>query len=84
MQIKICNNYRKWFDRSLKHLQLEQLHCLQRRAEGKDGQPDLAQVFRVLEAPDSDSSGHNNHSSGSADVSPNYYDDQGKHNFYRI
>ncbi|CAL8070397.1 unnamed protein product [Orchesella dallaii] len=62
--------------RSIKHLQLEQLHSLQRRAEGKDGQPDLTQIFRVLEQPETDSPVHNNNSAASAEVSPNFYNDQ--------
>lgn len=34
--------------RSLKHLHMEQLHQLQRRAEGKDYSPDIAEVFHVV------------------------------------
>ena len=60
------------YSRSLKHLQLEQLHSLQRRAEGKDGLPDLSQIFRVLEQPDSSDS------PGPSTNHPNdYLNDQG-------
>lgn len=34
--------------RSLKHLHLEQLHQLQRRAEGKDTPADISEVFQVI------------------------------------
>lgn len=37
--------------RSLKHLHLEQLHQLQRRAEGKDTAPDISEVFHVVPGP---------------------------------
>lgn len=62
--------------RSLKHLQLEQLHSLQRRAEGKDGIPDLGQIFRVVEQPDaSDSPGPTN--SQHQQALPDYFTDSG-------
>ncbi|KAL1129340.1 hypothetical protein AAG570_013868 [Ranatra chinensis] len=34
--------------RSMKHLQMEQLHQLQRRSEGKDLQTDIGEVFQVI------------------------------------
>nr|CAI5821858.1 unnamed protein product [Callosobruchus analis] len=37
--------------RSLKHLHMEQLHQLQRRAEGKDNSPEIGEVFHVVPAP---------------------------------
>lgn len=37
--------------RSLKHLHLEQLHQLQRRAEGKEMAPDISEVFHVVPGP---------------------------------
>ncbi|XP_060535830.1 zinc finger homeobox protein 3 isoform X2 [Cylas formicarius] len=37
--------------RSLKHLHMEQLHQLQRRAEGKDASPDIGEVFHVVPGP---------------------------------
>lgn len=37
--------------RSLKHLHLEQLHQLQRRAEGKEAVADVAEVFQVISQP---------------------------------
>lgn len=37
--------------RSLKHLHLEQLHQLQRRAEGKELAPDISEVFHVVPGP---------------------------------
>ncbi|KAL1517789.1 hypothetical protein ABEB36_001512 [Hypothenemus hampei] len=37
--------------RSLKHLQMEQLHQLQRRAEGKENTPDIGEVFHVVPGP---------------------------------
>lgn len=36
--------------RSMKHLQMEQLHQLQRRSEGKDLQTDISEVFQVTPA----------------------------------
>ena len=33
--------------RSVKHLQMEQLHLLQRRAEGAPGQPEIGDIFTV-------------------------------------
>lgn len=44
--------------RSLKHLHLEQLHQLQRRAEGKDAQPDISEVFQVITQHHTPTSGH--------------------------
>ena len=38
--------------RSMKHLQMEQLHQLQRRSEGKDLQADINEIFQVVPAPD--------------------------------
>ncbi|CAH1959798.1 unnamed protein product [Acanthoscelides obtectus] len=37
--------------RSLKHLHMEQLHQLQRRAEGKENSPEIGEVFHVVPAP---------------------------------
>lgn len=37
--------------RSLKHLHMEQLHQLQRRAEGKEQSPDIGEVFHVVSGP---------------------------------
>lgn len=37
--------------RSLKHLHMEQLHQLQRRAEGKDNSPEIGEVFHVVPGP---------------------------------
>ncbi|KYB28326.1 hypothetical protein TcasGA2_TC032626 [Tribolium castaneum] len=37
--------------RSLKHLHMEQLHQLQRRAEGKENSPDIGEVFHVVPGP---------------------------------
>ncbi|KAJ8924890.1 hypothetical protein NQ315_001046 [Exocentrus adspersus] len=37
--------------RSLKHLHMEQLHQLQRRAEGKDSSPEIGEVFHVVPGP---------------------------------
>lgn len=37
--------------RSMKHVQMEQLHQLQRRAEGKDVQTDIGEIFQVLAEP---------------------------------
>lgn len=37
--------------RSMKHLQMEQLHQLQRRSEGKELQTDIAEVFQVIQQP---------------------------------
>lgn len=37
--------------RSLKHLHMEQLHQLQRRAEGKDTGPEIGDVFHVVPGP---------------------------------
>ncbi|KAJ1529247.1 hypothetical protein ONE63_006048 [Megalurothrips usitatus] len=37
--------------RSMKHVQMEQLHQLQRRAEGKDVQTDIGEIFQVLTEP---------------------------------
>lgn len=37
--------------RSLKHLHLEQLHQLQRRAEGKETAADVSEVFQVISQP---------------------------------
>jgi AT-binding transcription factor 1 len=34
--------------RSMKHLQMEQIHQLQRRSEGKDLQTDIGEVFQVI------------------------------------
>ena len=36
--------------RSVKHLQMEQLHLLQRRAEGAQGQPDISDIFTVTKS----------------------------------
>ncbi|XP_045465033.1 zinc finger homeobox protein 4 isoform X2 [Harmonia axyridis] len=37
--------------RSLKHLHMEQLHQLQRRAEGKENSPEIGEVFHVVPGP---------------------------------
>ncbi|XP_050544657.1 zinc finger homeobox protein 3 isoform X2 [Daktulosphaira vitifoliae] len=37
--------------RSVKHMQMEQLHQLQRRSDGKDVQTDITMVFQVTAAP---------------------------------
>lgn len=37
--------------RSLKHLHMEQLHQLQRRAEGKEVGPEISEVFHVVPGP---------------------------------
>lgn len=37
--------------RSMKHLQMEQIHQLQRRSEGKDLQTDIGEVFQILSPP---------------------------------
>lgn len=37
--------------RSMKHLQMEQLHQLQRRSEGKELQADITEVFQVIPQP---------------------------------
>ncbi|XP_066140563.1 zinc finger homeobox protein 3 isoform X2 [Euwallacea fornicatus] len=37
--------------KSLKHLHMEQLHQLQRRAEGKESSPDIGEVFHVVPGP---------------------------------
>ncbi|XP_018328820.1 zinc finger homeobox protein 4 isoform X2 [Agrilus planipennis] len=37
--------------KSLKHLHLEQLHQIQRRAEGKDAPAEMSEVFQVVPAP---------------------------------
>lgn len=37
--------------RSMKHLQMEQIHQLQRRSEGKDVQTDIGEVFQILSQP---------------------------------
>lgn len=37
--------------RSLKHLHMEQLHQLQRRAEGKEASPEIGEVFLVVPGP---------------------------------
>ena len=37
--------------RSVKHLQMEQIHQLQRRSEGKDPTPDVAELFQVIPQP---------------------------------
>ncbi|XP_023018118.2 Zn finger homeodomain 2 isoform X2 [Leptinotarsa decemlineata] len=37
--------------RSLKHLHMEQLHLLQRRAEGKENSPEMGEVFHVVPGP---------------------------------
>ncbi|CAH1155315.1 unnamed protein product [Phaedon cochleariae] len=37
--------------RSLKHLHMEQLHQLQRRAEGKESNPEIGEVFHVVPGP---------------------------------
>lgn len=37
--------------KSLKHLHMEQLHQLQRRAEGKETAPDIGEVFHVVPGP---------------------------------
>ncbi|RZF31901.1 hypothetical protein LSTR_LSTR003783 [Laodelphax striatellus] len=37
--------------RSMKHLQMEQIHQLQRRTEGKDVQTDIGEVFQILTPP---------------------------------
>ncbi|XP_050300661.1 zinc finger homeobox protein 3 isoform X2 [Anthonomus grandis grandis] len=37
--------------RSLKHLHMEQLHQLQRRAEGKETSPEIGEVFHVVPGP---------------------------------
>lgn len=37
--------------RTVKHLQMEQLHQLQRRSEGKDMQADIGEVFQVIGQP---------------------------------
>ena len=37
--------------RSMKHLQMEQLHQLQRRSEGKDLQTDIGEVFQIIPQP---------------------------------
>ncbi|XP_076271579.1 Zn finger homeodomain 2 isoform X2 [Rhynchophorus ferrugineus] len=37
--------------KSLKHLHMEQLHQLQRRAEGKDTSPEIGEVFHVVPGP---------------------------------
>jgi AT-binding transcription factor 1 len=34
--------------RSMKHLQMEQIHQLQRRSEGKELQTDIGEVFQVI------------------------------------
>lgn len=41
--------------RSMKHLQMEQLHQLQRRSEGKEMHADISEVFQVLNQPTTDS-----------------------------
>ena len=40
--------------RSVKHLQMEQLHLLQRRAEGNGGHPEIGEIFTVGEAEDNE------------------------------
>ncbi|CAG9770658.1 unnamed protein product [Ceutorhynchus assimilis] len=37
--------------KSLKHLHMEQLHQLQRRAEGKESSPEIGEVFHVVPGP---------------------------------
>ncbi|XP_049819761.1 zinc finger homeobox protein 4 isoform X3 [Aethina tumida] len=37
--------------KSIKHLHMEQLHQLQRRAEGKDTSPEISEVFHVVPGP---------------------------------
>ncbi|KAG5895247.1 hypothetical protein JTB14_036402 [Gonioctena quinquepunctata] len=37
--------------KSLKHLHMEQLHQLQRRAEGKENNPEMGEVFHVVSGP---------------------------------
>lgn len=37
--------------RTMKHLQMEQIHQLQKRAEGNTSQTEIGDIFQVLEDP---------------------------------
>ncbi|CAH0547761.1 unnamed protein product [Brassicogethes aeneus] len=57
--------------RSLKHLHMEQLHQLQRRAEGKETQPEIGEVFHVVpERRDSTNSELSQHESSQVKCEP--------------